>query len=557
MRLRPYQSAAVDSIFDAWDTASATLLVQPTGTGKTVVFAHVLDRLPPGSRAMVVAHREELVWQACDKIEAVTGHKPDVEMADMRAANTLYGKSRFVVSTVQTQIAGCQGAGRMTRFDPAEFSVLVVDEAHHATADTYCRVIAYYKQNPDLKVLGVTATPDRHDEAALGQIFESVAFDYEILDAINDGWLAPIRQRAVAVQDLDLSAVRTTAGDLNGADLARVLEHEVDLHGIVGPSIELAAGRKTLMFAASIAQADTMCEICNRHKADSARFVHGKTPKEERRQMFADYAAGRFQFLVNVGVATEGFDDPGIQIVVMARPTKSRALYTQMAGRGTRPLPGIVDRYDAPENRRAAIAVSAKPACEIIDFVGNSGKHRLISTADILGGKYSDEVVERARTKAEEADGQAVDMAETLFDAEKEIAEAHERERRAKIRIAARYQTQDVDPFDVLHIEPQRERGWDTGRQLSPKMDALLKRQGIDTSKITYAQGRQLCAEICRRFDEKRCTYKQAKLLTKYGYETDVSFAEARRLIDALAANGWRRPEPTVAEPIDADAIPF
>jgi superfamily II DNA or RNA helicase len=554
MQLRPYQSAAVHAIFEAWDTTSATLMVMPTGVGKTVVFAHVLDRLPPGSRAMVVAHREELIWQASDKIEAVTGHKPDVEMADMRAANTLYGKSRFVVSTVQSQVAGCQGAGRMSRFDPAEFSVLVVDEAHHATSPTYQRVINHYRQNPNLKVLGVTATPDRHDEAALGQIFESVAYDYEILDAINDGWLAPIRQRAVAVHDLDLSAVRTTAGDLNGADLARVLEHEVDLHGIVGPSIELAAGRKTLMFAASIAQADTMCEICNRHQADSARFVHGKTPKEERRQMLADYAAGRFQFLVNVGVATEGFDDPSIVCVVMARPTKSRALYTQMAGRGTRPLPGIVDPHELTADRRAAIAASAKPCAEIIDFVGNSGKHRLISTADILGGKYADEVVERARKMAEDADGQAVDMAETLFDAEKEIAEQHERERRAKIRIAARYKTQEIDPFDVLHIEPQRERGWDTGRQLSPKMIALLQRQGIDTGNLTFAQGRQLCAEICRRFDEKRCTFKQARLLAKHGYGADVSFTDARRIIDALAANGWRRP---AAEPIDIEAIPI
>jgi superfamily II DNA or RNA helicase len=556
LKLRPYQSAAVAAIEEAWKSTAATLMVLPTGTGKTVAFAHILDRMPRG-RAMVVAHREELIWQASDKIHAVTGEKPDVEMADLRASTTLYGKARFVVSSVQTQCAGRDG-GRMGRFHPEEFAVLVVDEAHHATSPTYRRVIDHYRQNPALKVLGCTATPDRHDEQALGQIFESVAYDYEILDAINDGWLVPIRQRAVVVKDLDLSSVRTTAGDLNGADLARIMEYEEVLHGIATPTIDLAAGRKTLVFAASVAHADRLCEIFNRHLPDSARFVCGTTPKEERRSMLKDYAAGRFQILTNVGVATEGFDDPGIQVIVMARPTKSRALYAQMAGRGTRPLPGLVDRYDAPENRTAAIASSAKPACEVIDFVGNSGRHKLISTADILGGTYADDVVARAREIVEKAAGAAVDMGETLLDAQRELAEERERERRRKLRVAARWVARDVDPFDILGIEPVRERGWDKGRVLSPKMAALLEKQGVSTHGLTFAEGRRLCAEICKRFDEKKCSFKQARLLARHGYDPGVSFVEARRLIDGLAANGWRRPDEPVAAPvISLEEIPL
>jgi len=548
MILRSYQTAAVDGIFEAWRTVRSTLLVQPTGTGKTVTFAHVIKRMPAG-RALVLAHREELIFQAADKIARVTGHPPDIEMAEMRADHGMLGKARVVVSSIQTQCAGRNGDSRMKRFNPQEFSLLVLDEAHHATAPTYRRVVEHYSQNPDLKILGVTATPDRHDEEALGQIFNSVAYDYELLDAIRDGWLVPIQQRSVVVDGLDYSGVRTTAGDLNGADLARVMEYEETLHGIAAPTMELAAGRKTLVFAASVAHAERLCEIFNRHRPECARFVTGTTPKDERRGMLADYAAGKFQILVNVGVATEGFDEPGIACVVMARPTKSRALYAQMAGRSTRPLPGLVDAHPEADARRAAIAASAKPASEIIDFVGNSGRHHLITTADILGGNYSDEVVARARAKAEEADGAAVDMAAALVDAEKELAEERERARRAAIRAKARYSCQVVDPFNVFHIEPWRERGWDKGRQPSEKMLALLERNGIDTKGLSFTQAKQLVGEIVHRYLSKQCSFKQARLLARYGYPTDVPFAEASRLIDALAKNNWKRPDP--AEPVE------
>jgi len=548
VKLRPYQLAAVDGIFEALRTARSTLLVQPTGTGKTVTFAHVINRMPMG-RALVLAHREELIFQAADKIEAVTGSKPDIEMAEMRADHGMFGKARVVVSSIQTQCAGRNGDTRMKRFNPQEFSLLVVDEAHHATAPTHRRVLEHYGQNPDLRILGCTATPDRHDEEALGQVFDSVAFDYELLDAIHDGWLVPIQQRSVVVDGLDYSSIRTTAGDLNGADLARVMEYEETLHAVAAPTLELAAGRKTLVFAASVAHAERLCEIFNRHRPQCARFVTGTTPKDERRGMLADYAAGKFQILVNVGVATEGFDEPGIACVVMARPTKSRALYAQMVGRGTRPLPGIVDGAESAGARLAAIAASPKPACEVIDFVGNSGRHRLITTADILGGNYSDEVVDRARKMAQEADGAAVDMAETLADAERELAEERERARRAAIRAKARYSCQVVDPFDVFHIEPWRERGWDKGRQPSEKMLALLERNGIDTAGLTFTQAKQLVGEIIRRYEERKCSFKQARLLVRYGYPTDVPFAEASRLIDALAKNNWKRPEP--AEPVE------
>ena len=188
-------------------------------------------------------------------------------------------------------------------------------------------------------------------EKPLGKVFESVAFDYQLPDAIHDGWLVPIEQQFVFVDGLDLSDCRTTAGDLNGGDLARVMEIEETLHRVVAPTMELAGDQKGLVFSASVAAAQRMAEIANRHKPGCAEFICGTTPMEDRREILRRYAQSDFQYLFNCMIATEGFDESTIGVVAIARPTKSRALYAQMVGRGTRPLPGIVDGLETGRNR--------------------------------------------------------------------------------------------------------------------------------------------------------------------------------------------------------------
>jgi superfamily II DNA or RNA helicase len=543
MILRPYQSAASDAIFTEWQEHDSTLVVMPTGGGKTVLFADVIRRVFP-RRALVLAHREELIFQARDKIQRVTGLSADVEMGEYRADGGLFGTARVVVSTIQTQCSGGDGGGRMSKFDPARFGVLIIDEAHHATSPSYRRVIDYYRTNPALKVLGVTATPDRADEEALGQVFQSVAFDYEVLDAIHDGWLVPIKQQMVHVEGLDYSSIRTTAGDLNGGDLAAVMEAEKNLQQMASASLAIVGQRRALMFTASVKAAEMTAEIFNRHRAGMASWVCGKTDREERRRVLADFAAGKLQVVCNCGVLTEGFDDPGVEVVIMGRPTKSRSLYSQMVGRSTRPLPGVVDGPEAAEERRAAIAASAKPSCLVVDFVGNAGKHKLVTSADILGGKVSEEAVELAVMQARKAGG-PVNMTEALDEAEAELHEQKrlaEAARRARLVATARFTTQTVDPFDVLHLDPVKPRGWDNNRQLTEKQRSLLAKQGINPDGISFSQGKQLITEIFRRWDGKLCSFKQAKVLRKYGYGSDVSFAEASATIDALAKNGWVRP---------------
>jgi superfamily II DNA or RNA helicase len=546
MKLRQYQVEAVEAVQSAWREDDSTMIVLPTGGGKTIVMAELIRRVFP-RRVMFLAHREELIFQARDKVESVSGFVAEIEMGEMRSnGEGSLTAPQVVVSTVQTQTSGGDGGGRMGKFLPDDFGYLFIDENHHSVAKSYRRVINYYRQNPRLKVLGVTATPDRADEAALGQVYQSVAYDYEILDAIREGWLVPIEQQMVHVSGLDLSQVRTTAGDLNGADLAAVMEFEGVLHGIADPTITLAGKRKTLVFTSSVAQAERLSDIFNRHRPGSSAWVCGKTDKDERRQMIADYAAGRIQFLVNVGCLTEGFDDPGVEVIVMGRPTKSRSLYAQMAGRGTRPLPGIVDGLSTDDERKASIAASAKQSLLILDFVGNSGRHKLMTSADILGGNVSDEAIARAVARAER-EGGPVRMDEALTEEEEKLKAEHEQARlaeqarRANLRGKTQFKIVNVNPFDVLAISPRRERGWDIGKRLSEKQEAVLLRQGIDPSTMPYSQAKQLLNEIFRRWDGSLCSFRQAAILKKYGYDSNISREDAKKTIDTIAANGWRR----------------
>jgi superfamily II DNA or RNA helicase len=546
MKLRHYQKEAVDAVERAWKEHRSTLVVMPTGVGKTVTFAEVIRRAQP-ARAMVLAHREELIFQAQDKIARLTGLDAQVEMAGYRAdMGGLMGGPQVVVSTVQTHTAGGDGGGRMTKFDPTAFGLLIIDECHHATAASYRKCIEWYRRNPALRVLGVTATPDRADEEALGQVFDSVAYDYEVLDAIEHGWLVPVEQQVVHVSGLDFSRCRTTAGDLNGADLAEVMEAEEALHGIAAPAVEIAGDRRALVFAASVQQAERLAEIINRHRPGRAGWLCGKTEKDDRRRILGEFASGSLQFVVNVGVLTEGFDDSGVELVVMARPTKSRALYAQMAGRATRPAEAIAHTLNDVEDaaaRRAMIAASAKPHCLIVDFCGNSGRHKLMTSADVLGGNVSDEAVELARRRIAEG-GKPADVAAELQKAQRDIEEQKRREeaRRAALTAKAKFSVQRVNPFDVFDIQPVKERGWDVGKRLSDKQADLLRRQGVDPDAMPYGQAKQLLDEMFRRWDKNLATFGQAKVLKKNGLVAPMRKEEAKKAIDRIAERqGWRK----------------
>ncbi len=553
MKLRPYQNECVNRVMQELLTNNSTICILPTGAGKTVIFSEIIRRFKHKDMAefpdfapglsLVLCHRIELIQQSCDKIARVTGLKCEIEMGDQRVFHTdLFGKCDVVVSTIQTQTAGGDGGGRMAKFDPEHFSLVICDEAHKSVSPSWKRALKYYKQNPNVKIVGFTATPDRSDEEALGQVYDTVAYDYEIVDAINDGWLVDIEQRLINVGGLDFSGVRTTAGDLNGADLASLMEAEKNLHGIAGPSIEIIGNKRALAFTASVKQAEMLCEIFNRHRTGMAAWVCGETDKVERKQINADFAAGKIQVLCNCGTHTEGFDDDGVDYIIMAKPTKSRSLYAQMAGRSTRPHGSIAHQLnDCPDaaGRKALIAASVKPRCFVIDFVGNAGKHKLMTTADILGGNVSPEVLERAVTSLKKS-GDSRRMVDVIAEVEEEIKREREERRRReearKMRLVAKaaYSSTAVNPFDVFDLKPTENKGWDKGKYLTEGQSNILRKQGIDPDKMPFGQARQILNEVFNRFRDGRCSYKQAIHLKKHGYSGNESREEASKILDAL-----------------------
>ena len=503
--LRDYQRAAVEAVERELSTVRSTLIVMPTGTGKTIVFSELIRRWNASGRGrvLVLAHREELLEQACAKIAAVTGIAPEIEKAERHAGPD----AAIVVASVQTLAID----RRRQAFPPGAFSLIIVDEAHHAPAASYRAILDHFAT---AKILGCTATPDRCDGAAMGDVFQSVAFTYRLRDAIDEKYLVPIRQRAVHVAGLDLSTVRTVAGDLDAGDLEEIMLREDLLHQVAAPLVELAGERPTLVFASGVEHAHKLAEVIARH-GRGALALDGSTPADERRAALRDFREGQINVLVNCALFTEGFDEPTIACVAVARPTKSRALYAQMIGRGTRLAPG-------------------KPDLIVLDFSGNAGKHSLVSAADILAGNEDAAVLARARKLAHDGE---LPVHEALDLAREQIAA----EQRAKVIAQARFETTEIDPFNALAVlgAAAPRATWWAAEPLTEKQAALLDRSGIDHANMSKGTASALIDSIIDRQRRGLCTYKQARLLARHGLDPDVSFAQASAWITVLARNRW------------------
>ncbi len=529
-----------------------------TGGGKTVVFAHIInDFLLQGHRAIVLAHRNELIWQAKETISKVCGVHVDVEMGEHKVTmqrDMFHPVANVVVSTVQTQTSGGDGGGRIGKFDPMDYRCLIIDECHRAVSASYRRVMQYFLTNPKLVILGVTATPDRADEKALGQVFEIVpdAFDYDMNYGRVNGWLAEIDQQMISIDGLDFDKVRSNSEDLNSAELSAVMMSERPFYGMVDATLREAGDRKGIGFSPSVDHAKKTCDIFNRYRPGCAAFIHGGTEPGERKAINDAFKQGTIRWIWNCGTHTEGFDDPTVEVIV-PKPTKSRALYEQMIGRGSRPHPSIVERLNntpVPALRRQLIARSAKPNFLVIDFHGNAGKHKLITAFDILGGDMSFEAVEKSIEFAKRT-GKPVRVATSLAEEEKRQTELKlkrelEAATKAKIVVRANYKKTKVDPFDLLDIKPVAKRGWHESQILSPKQRNVLLKCGFNPDEMEYHRGKQLVGIICERWANNKCSFAQIKTLAKFGYKDgetkDWSKDRASKTIDAIAKNGWKRP---------------
>jgi superfamily II DNA or RNA helicase len=436
--LRDYQIASKARVFAEFQHVQSTLIVLPTGCGKTVVLSKIANEWETGN-VLILAHRIELLDQAADKLYSELGYRPPIEQGERGIdADTLWQGGNIIVGSVQTM----RNMKRLEKFSRCPFGLIIIDEAHHATASSYRQILDNCLEwNPQCKVLGVTATPKRSDDAALGIVFDSLAYSMELQHAIEEGWLVDIQQEYVVVDGVDWSGIGSSKNELGEADFNRgeleaILTQEEALHSMATPILDTTnKGEQALIFTAGVAHAHQLAAVLNRHREGCAFAVDGTTPKDQRAEIVQKFHAGEVQYLANFGVFTEGFDCPNVSRVIMGRPTKSPSLYIQMLGRGTRPLAGVVDGIDSADARRFAISLSAKPHMIVLDFVGNS-RHKAVSAVDALGGNYDVETKQLAEQRVKERGG---DVLDELKKAKAEIALLREEKRRQRIRGKATY----------------------------------------------------------------------------------------------------------------------
>lgn len=473
----------------------SSLIVAATGLGKTVIMGGLARNWPNG-RVMLMSHRYELNVQAMKQLSNICGEDIDLEQAGYFADQRTI-PHRIVVASVQTlnSYQKKHQRHRFERFDPNEFGLLLIDEAHRAAAASYRRVVDYFRQNPDLCVVGVTATPDRLDKVGMNCVFENVACDYNLLWSVENGWLVPPKQKFVRIDGLDLSQVRTKGGDLDERQLSKLVEVEETLHAMAKPIVDICGERdQGIVFTASVAQAQRLAEMIRDYHMRAFSTTTLKTavcidgsmsPQDPRRkEIVADFKEGRIQFLVNCGVATEGFDAPNVRVVAIGRPTKSRALYIQMLGRGTRPLPGIVDDLETAEERKAAIAASDKPHCTVVDFVGQAGRHKLVCSTDFMVGEtVPDDVLETAKRMQAGGDFDGTSL-EALRAAREELERQREAARR-KLTVGVDYELVDVESsYDIAKIPKVNVPGYLKNKPCTPKQKSLMLKLGFSKKQI-------------------------------------------------------------------------
>lgn len=535
--LRPYQQQARDRIHAEWDAGhTRTLLVLPTGTGKTIVFASVAaDQVRAGDRVLILAHRGELLEQAADKLQRSTGLVSAVEKAESTCLDSWF---RVVVGSVQT----LQRTARLERFPQDYFGTIIIDEAHHAITDGYRRILDYFS---GAKVLGVTATPDRGDMRNLGEVFDSLAFEYKLTDAIKEGYLCKIMAQTIPLQ-LDITSVTMSGGDYAVGDLGTALDPY--LEQIAAEMARRCKNRKTVVFLPLIKTSQKFRDLLNTYGFRAAE-VNGQS--DDRRQVLADFDAGKYNVLCNSMLLTEGWDCPSVDCVVVLRPTKVRSLYSQMVGRGTRLSPGKTDLL-------------------LLDFLWMTDKHELCRPADLV---CEDRTVARQMTEhlaetgcpedIEEAAAQASE--DVVAQREEALAKQLEEQRRKKAKLVDPLQYEmSIQAEDLAGYVPAF--GWEAGPP-SEQQTAALEKLGILPDAVESAgKAALLLDRLNKRRDEGLTTPKQIRCLEKYGFQHvgTWSFEAARHMIDRIAAQGWRgvpkgvnpRTYTPAAEPPAADS-PF
>lgn len=395
MRLRDYQESTVSSNEAALEAGEqAVLNGMFTGAGKTVQFSELASRID--GRTLIVCHMRELVWQAVEKMRAVAGIDPDIEMADWVAADDDWCQSRVVVASKQTLLSKRGGEYRYKRL--AGFRLVIADEAHQLFSPAVLEMFRWF-QSQGAMVSGWTATPFRMDGKSMMDFYGLSICNLDLQWAIDNGWAVPPLCKLARVDSLDLSGVSVSGEDFNQAELQAQIEREATLHRIALITKEEANG-PTVVFTPSVASAKGVCHYLTHNYGLAAEWVSGSMPEEDRERAIRRFKSGDAQVLVNCQVVAVGFDHPAISTLVLGRPTRSRIFWLQAAGRATRPLSGTVDFPGSdPITRKLAIAASGKPNFKIVDCTDSSLDHRIVTSVDMFCGGPAD-VVKEVRKQA-------------------------------------------------------------------------------------------------------------------------------------------------------------
>lgn len=516
MDLRPYQQEAREAIFEQWDSGVLkTLLVLPTGCGKTIVFAKVTeDCVRHGDRVLILAHRGELLEQAADKIQKSTG----LGCAMEKAESTCHGSwFRIVVGSVQTLMR----EKRLRQFPADYFQTIIVDEAHHCISDSYQKVLKHFDQ---AKVLGVTATPDRGDMRNLGNYFESLAYEYTLPKAIKEGYLSPIKALTLPLK-IDISRVEVQAGDFKASDIGTALDPY--LQGIAEEMKKYCMDKKTVVFLPLVKTSQKFRGILNDHGFRAAE-VNGDS--QNRAEILKAFDNGEYNVLCNSMLLTEGWDCPSVDCVVVLRPTKVRSLYCQMVGRGTRLYPG-------------------KDHLLLLDFLWHTERHELCHPASLI---CQDEEVAKVMTQnLEKEPGLAVDIEEAEKTASEDVVAQREEALAKQLEEMKRRKKKLVDPLQFeMSIQAEDLSGYVPafGWEMAPpseKQKTTLEKLGILSDQIDNAgKAAKILDRLNKRRQEGLTTPKQIRFLEGSGFQHvgTWQFETAKKLIDRIAANGWRVP---------------
>ncbi len=516
MELRPYQEEAKQNIFSEWDKGILkTLLVLPTGCGKTIVFAKVTEEcVRNGDRVLILAHRGELLEQAADKIHKTTGLVCATEKAEESCLGSWF---RIAVGSVQSLMR----EKRLSQFPEDYFDTIIIDEAHHSISGSYQRILGHF---PEAKVLGVTATPDRGDMKNLGQVFGSLAYEYTLPKAIKSGYLSPIKALTIPLR-MDLSGVGVQAGDFKSGDIATALDPY--LQQIADEMAQYCMDRKTVVFLPLVKTSQKFRDILN-GKGFSAAEVNGES--RDRAEILSAFEDGTYNVLCNSMLLTEGWDCPAVDCIVVLRPTKVRSLYSQMVGRGTRLADG-------------------KTELLLLDFLWHTERHELCHPADLVC--TDQEVAKKMTENLEKVAGCPVDIEEAEKEASGDVVAQREEALAKQLAEMRRRKRKLVDPLQFeMSIQAEDLSGYVPafGWEMAPPSDkqrSALEKLGILPDGIENA-GK--AAKILDRLDKRRSegltTPKQIRFLEGRGFQHvgTWQFDTAKKLIDRIAANGWQIP---------------